>query len=89
MHIKRTIKEFKEVETIIENFDECDKCGAKIPFKYSDAFKCEIELTTGFRYPEGGSGEVRSVDLCASCAENLFSLLTENGYRINKSEWDD
>lgn len=66
----------------------CDKCHEEITTKKYDAFECSFYLRTGNNFPESGSGENKSMDLCSNCADGLIDLLRNNGYRINESEWD-
>lgn len=88
MNVKKTEKQIKEVEVIVENYNLCDKCNVRIGSGIYDAFNFELEHKTGSRYPEGGSGDVEKVELCHKCADDCMQLLKDNGYRINKSEWD-
>jgi hypothetical protein len=78
----------KEITTNDENF--CDKCGANVKSEIDcyDVYKCDIKIKTGVSYPEGGSGEYKTIDLCQKCSEEFLTLLNNNGYRINIEEWD-
>lgn len=88
MRVIRTEKQLKEVEVVTENYYQCDKCNNRIKSRIYDAFSFDFEYVTGDSYPDGGSGERTTLDLCANCAEDLMELLKTNGYRLNKSEWN-
>jgi len=68
----------------------CDKCGKKTePTLLHDAyhpdwFFCE----TGNKSDRGGAGEIKSIDLCWRCTEDLVKLMKDNGYRIKIERWD-
>ena len=88
MRVKKTKKQIKEVEVIIEDYRLCDKCNEKIQNKSYSAFKFELSCKTGESFPDGGSGEEKKMELCDKCADDCLKLLKSNGYRINESEWD-
>lgn len=75
----------------VEQFDHyvCDRCGKKIEVEDRfDAFECDIRLTTGENYPEGGLGVCKRVDLCPECAEWTFEHIAEIGINVNREDWD-
>ena len=88
MEIKKSHKVMKEVEVIDERYTQCDKCGDRIKIGGYDAFCCELEHKTGSSYPEGGSGDIDTLDLCQDCAKDLIKLLKENEYNVQSKEWD-
>jgi len=88
MHVHKTEKQMKEVDVTIDSYDLCDKCNQKIETRGSSAFDFKLTFQTGSSYPEGGSGNTRSVDLCENCAHDLMRMLEREGYRVNFSEWD-
>lgn len=88
MKVEKTEKRIVEQEIVIESYTVCDRCNEKIVKNGFDQFHCRIEYKTGFQYPEGGNGDISTVDLCQDCADDLITLLKENGYRINENEWD-
>lgn len=89
MRVTKKVKQMREVEVTVENYNLCDKCNERIETEDCwDAFKCEFIHKTGAIYPEVGSGERQKAELCQKCAIELVSLLRENGYRVIDSEWD-
>jgi hypothetical protein len=89
MQVIKKVKQMKEVEVTIENYNLCDKCNEKIETEDNyDAFECEFIHKIGSSYPEGGSGEKQEMELCQKCAVELVALLRANGYRVTDSEWD-
>ena len=88
MRVVRKEKQMKEVYVTIEDYNVCDKCDKKIvKTNWYDAFKFEFIHKTGDEFPEGGSGDVQTMELCQECAVDLVELLRENGYRVNDSSW--
>lgn len=83
-----TIKEKRLVEVTTKSYSLCDKCNNKIETELYEKFECTFILNTGQVYPEGGSGDKQEMELCQTCAPEFIKLLTQNGYRINNSEWD-
>lgn len=88
MNIYITKKVVKEVDVVMEDYTQCDKCGDKIEVDEYDVFECHLVHKSGERYPEGGNGEENTMDLCQKCTTDLMVLLYENGYNVNKGEWD-
>jgi len=88
MYVKKTEKQTKVVDVVVESYHLCDKCNEKIHSSCYDAFEFDLEYKTGSSYPEGGNGEKREMELCSKCADDCIKLLKDNGYRINQSEWD-
>lgn len=89
MKVQKTETRMVAQEVTTESYTLCDKCDQKITkSSMYDSFVCALEYKEGADYPEGGSGTVKTVDLCQSCAEDLMTLLRESGYRINEDEWD-
>ena len=88
MNVVRTIKELKEVDVVVEDFLQCDKCGNEIKTGLYDAFSFDFEVRTGESYPEGGNGQLFNMDLCQECFKELLELLKENKYRVDEKEWD-
>ncbi|KKN23552.1 hypothetical protein LCGC14_0903670 [marine sediment metagenome] len=82
------IKEKQTVDVIIKSYDICDKCEAKIETTWDDAFECTFEHRTGYRCSGGGSGEIKTIELCQNCTIAAFLLLEQNGYKAHNSEWD-
>lgn len=89
----------KKVETIykrdvVESIT-CDICRKE--YRYDNwergdwsALETEVCLTTGNRYPEGGSGEYIEFDICPDCFQNkLIPLLREKfDAHPRITEWD-
>lgn len=68
----------------------CDKCGKPVTSSknYNAYDSGWFECKTGSMFPEGGSGDLYTLDLCEDCSRNLCSFLKENGYNVNHGEWD-
>jgi len=88
MHVKKVEKQKKEIDVIIEDYYCCDKCNKKIVEELYNAFNFDFEYNIGATYPEGGSGDKYTLNLCKECAEEFIIFLKANNYRINESEWD-
>jgi hypothetical protein len=88
MEVVRKEKQIKEVDVTVECYNLCDKCNNKIEVARYDVFECELIHKVGTAYPEGGSGDEQTMELCQKCAYDLVELLRENGYRITDREWD-
>lgn len=88
MQVKKTEKQTKEVNVVVESYTLCDKCNEKIVKDAYDAFDFTFEHKTGTSYPEGGSGEQDEMDLCDKCSKELVEFLRAKGYRITTKEWD-
>lgn len=74
----------------IVDFVTCDICGEKI--NRSDGYEVneiEVRHKTGTSYPECGSGEETSVDMCGKCFdEKLVPWLRSQGAEPRTEEWD-
>ena len=68
----------------------CDLCGQEIQRgRRGNAEEVEVKHRTGSAYPEGGSGEEVSVDMCASCFDTkLVPWLREQGAQVQTTEWE-
>ena len=68
----------------------CDRCGVKISTEnHWEVNDFQLERITGFRYPEGGSGEIWEIeDLCDPCIDALLVLLKTWGATIKEKEWE-
>ena len=88
MKVKKTEKQIKEVDVVVDNYTLCDKCHQRIKQVHGDAFDFTFELKTGFATPSGGNGEAQEIDLCKNCALELVSNLKASGYMVNETEWD-
>lgn len=88
MKVRKTRKVVKEVEEVTESFIECDKCKEKIKKGFFDRFQCTFEYREGTVYPEGGSYEETSMDLCQHCGGELINVLESLGYRLSSEEVD-
>lgn len=69
----------------------CSRCGKIIEvsnFSLYDPkwFKFNVGKVWGIR--EGGYGEIYSMNLCESCSKLILDILAEEGYNINKLEYD-
>lgn len=67
----------------------CDFCGETIAPDVYDAEEVTVSHRTGSRYPEGGSGEMISVDMCGACFDSkLLPWIEECGVVATRAEWD-
>ncbi len=68
----------------------CDCCKNMIVKK--DSWSEEgvlVQYKTGNNYPEGGSGDITSVDICPACfKEKLRPWLESQGCKFHTEEWD-
>ena len=72
----------------------CDMCG-KVS-KYDDwaednyeVQEVTIKYNEGTHYPEGGYGNITSVDLCPECFKiKLVPFLISEGVEVTSKEWD-
>jgi len=87
MKILEKRKVFKEVEEIIDSYDVCDKCNLRISIDLYETFESELKIKFGTDCPEGGDGDIKSMNLCQNCSLELLELLKNNNYRINESGW--
>ena len=66
----------------------CDLCGQDVVKKCGNADEVIIEHRCGSAYPEGGSGETVSVDMCVTCFEDkLTPWLKSQGAELRTTEW--
>ena len=82
-------KEHTVTKTVTEKLylhTTCDKCGEKIIEDSYELFKPRIELEVGEQYPDSGDSLKKWVDLCQTCASDLFKMLETTGYKINEKE---
>ena len=87
MYVEKKVKEVKEVETVVDSYNLCDKCNERIETDAYDAFEFNIEQITGKRYSDSASAEKKSIELCPKCADDCMELLKTNGYRVITSDW--
>jgi hypothetical protein len=68
----------------------CDLCGTTITENYNYAVnEVEVRHKTGTSYPEGGSSEETSVDMCGKCFdEKLVPWLRSQGAEPRSEDWD-
>ncbi len=90
MRILKKTKKKILTEVTIEDKTICDKCGKDITWEGSgyDVVDFEFEFKTGNQYPEGGGGDLISLDLCGTCANKAVDVLEKEGFNIQRSEWD-
>lgn len=73
----------------VVDFVSCDLCGAKLGESRYDIDEVIVRHKTGSNYPEGGSGEETSVDMCGRCFdEKLLPFLRSQGADPRTEEWD-
>ena len=86
-HMKTVVVPMMEKQ--VEDFTTCDLCGVTITNNYGDAEEVTIKHKTGYLYPEGGSGEITSVDMCGKCFdEKLVPWLKSQNCTPRTVEWD-
>ncbi len=68
----------------------CDLCGTTITENYNyEVNEVEVRHKTGTSYPEGGSSEETSVDMCGKCFdEKLVPWLRSQGAEPRSEDWD-
>lgn len=71
----------------------CDICKETTKTNWQnehyDATETEIRLKTGNNYPEGGSGEETTIDICPRCfQEKLIPWVQSHGGEPTTREWD-
>lgn len=68
----------------------CDLCGMEIKLEEEYTVnEVEVRHKVGSNYPEGGSGEETSVDMCGKCFdEKLIPWLISQGAKPNTEDWD-
>lgn len=88
------MKHFKTVEfpartsSILEK-TTCDICRGEIAPEYGDADLVSVLHRTGCSYPDGGSGEEVSFDICGDCFDlKLVPWLREQGADPQSRDWD-
>jgi len=86
MEVRVTQKVVKEVEVTKDFYDECDKCKTRIKTGNFDSFECGFNYQEGDVYPEGGSIDQTTMELCQKCGKELVELLKSLGYRLNTEE---
>ena len=93
----RTVTKTQEVQEL-EEF-RCDLCGKKgnqngrwpaRRFEVNDTeLTVRVEHNDGKSYPEGGCGNVYSVDICPECFKGrLVAWLNSQGADIDTREWE-
>ena len=90
MRVLETVKKRVLREVTVKDETFCDKCGVDVKKGVDtyDAYECEVRIKTGNNYPEGGTGEECTVDLCKKCSNGFLQLLEDNGYKVNEKDWD-
>lgn len=72
---------------------QCDLCGktTKTEWKAGCFDSCEVAVRykTGSSYPEGGSGEQTTVDICPDCfTSKLIPWVQSQGGEPTTKEWE-
>ena len=92
--MKNKIKVKKSIDQTITESITCDIC--KKTYKGRDwerenysALETEVRMKSGSLYPEGGSGEEITFDICPTCFQKkLIPALKELGADPTISDWD-
>jgi len=88
MEVKVTEKVVKEVEVTKDFYNECDKCKCRIQIDNFDTFECNFKYQKGDVYPEGGSIDETTMELCQKCGKELLETLKSLEYRLNFRKLD-
>lgn len=72
---------------------KCDLCGKTTTREWKDgsfdATETEVRLRTGSSYPEGGSGDETTIDICPACfTSKLIPWVKSQGGEPTTKEWD-
>lgn len=81
----------KEYDALVEI--KCDLCGKTTTRTWKasvdDAVETEVRLKTGSAYPEGGSGEETTIDVCPTCFQSkLIPWVESQGGKPTTKSWD-
>lgn len=89
VEIKRTIQVPATTREIVDR-TICDLCGQEIkPAGNYEVSEIEVSHKSGNAYPEGGSGDFLSFDLCPKCFdEKLVPWLRSQGAVREVQAWD-
>jgi hypothetical protein len=67
----------------------CDICNGVIGLDFYKVDEIEVRHKTGYSYPDGGSGEEITFDLCGRCFDKkLIPWLRSQGAAPQIKEWD-
>lgn len=75
------------------DFTTCDLCHATTRSEWRDgsfdAIETEVMMKTGDNWPEGGSGETTTFDICPTCfVARLMPWLKSQGAEPEVKEWE-
>ena len=89
MKLMKQVEIPSKVVTVVDK-TVCDLCKMEIPNEGRFVVdEVTVQYKTGNSYPEGGSGETLSVDLCPRCfEERLIPWLESQGAKPETIEWD-
>ena len=92
MKNKKTVHRSYDDEVVVSiTCDICNKIykGSDWERKNYSVLETEVRMKTGFAYPDGGSGEEITFDICPDCFMNiLIPALKELGAHPTISDWD-
>lgn len=89
----------KTYTTVTRHYDDkvlsetrCDLCGATTKSEWRkgcyDATEVEVRLKTGESYPDNGSGEETTIDICPDCfRDKLIPWVESQGGKPETKEW--
>lgn len=88
VHKREIIKEYDRLDSIV-----CDICKKTTKNGWRegwyDAFESSIWMKTGSSFPEGGSGEETTIDICPDCfKEKLIPWVKSFGGEPTVKCWD-
>lgn len=71
----------------------CDLCKKTSDLKWDadtyEVLETEVRYKTGYSYPEDGSGEETTIDVCPKCfADKLIPWVKSHGGEPTTKDWD-
>ena len=86
-HMRKVVVPAKEVELVFKT--TCDLCRDEINPEIFVVEDVEVKCRTGHSYPESGSGEEVSFDICKNCFfTKLQPWLESQGAVPTTTEWE-
>ena len=87
----KRIRPAREYDALVET--KCDLCGKTTTKEWKghsdDAAETEVRFKTGTIYPEGGSGDETTIDICPECFRTkLIPWVESHGGKPTTKEWD-
>ncbi len=93
--VKKYIKVHREYDQDWVDTTTCDICkkeyrGENWERENYSSLETEVRMKTGYSYPDSGSGEEMTFDICPDCFKNKLIplLLKEFGASVTITDWD-